>query len=95
MRLPTRPHQLLPLAPLDTLPGVQAFDIELLRRQLLAYIHRGRPGWLQSCSRRAALPGRPLRAAGDRCSRPPGPAAASAAAAAVLRSWSLATMTPR
>jgi hypothetical protein len=35
----------LPPAPLDTLPGVQAFDVELLRRQLLGSIAAGLAGY--------------------------------------------------
>jgi hypothetical protein len=35
----------LPPAPLETLPGVQAFDIELLRHQLLASIAAGLVGY--------------------------------------------------
>ena len=31
----------LPPAPLDTLPGVQAFDVELLRRQVLHSVRVG------------------------------------------------------
>ena len=31
----------LPPAPLDTLPGVQAFDVELLRRQVLHSVQVG------------------------------------------------------
>lgn len=35
----------LPLAPLETLPGVQAFAIELVRRQLLGSIAAGLAGY--------------------------------------------------
>lgn len=35
----------LPSPPLDTLPGVQAFDVELLRRQTLHSIEAGDGGY--------------------------------------------------